>query len=83
MRNLKNKIYAIEERGVCMTNAQKIRAMSDEELAVAMSLRNIDTICDIVCNGECCAIATLDKTGEEICKDTILVWLRQPAEDDI
>lgn len=65
-----------------MTNAQKIRAMSDEELASEMNQRSISTICDIVCQGECKAIATLNKTSGEVCKEIIMEWLRQPTEED-
>ena len=65
-----------------MTNADRIRAMSDEELASEMNQRSISTICDIVCQGECKAIATLNKTSNEVCKEIIMKWLQQPAEED-
>lgn len=65
-----------------MTNADHIRAMSDEELANEMRKRSISTICDIVCQGECKAIATLNKTSNEVCKEIIIKWLQQPAEED-
>ena len=65
-----------------MTNAQKIRAMSGEELASAMNKRVISTICDIVCHGKCNAIATRYKTSGEVCKEIIFGWLQQPAEED-
>ena len=58
---------------ISMTNAQKIRAMSDEELAEFIDrceMSDIDyakTFCDL-CNGQYeCAQCRLD-------------WLRQPAE---
>ena len=65
-----------------ITNADRIRAMSDEELANEMRKRSISTICDIVCQGECKAIATLNKTSNEVCKEIIIKWLQQPAEED-
>ena len=65
-----------------MSNADRIRAMSDEELANEMRKRSISTICDIVCQGECKAIATLNKTSNEVCKEIIIKWLQQPAEED-
>lgn len=65
-----------------ITNADRIRAMNDEELANEMRKRSISTICDIVCQGECKAIATLNKTSNEVCKEIIVKWLRQPAEED-
>ena len=65
-----------------ITNADRIRAMSDEEMAEEMKRRAIDSICDIVCGGKCEAIATLSKSSEEVCKDIILAWLRRPAKED-
>ena len=64
------------------TNAERIRAMSDEELASEMSQRSISTVCDIVCQGDCKAIATLNKTCGDVCKEIIMKWLQQPAEED-
>ena len=65
-----------------LSNADRIRAMSDEELANEMRKRSISTICDIVCQGECKAIATLNETSNEVCKEIIMKWLQQPAEED-
>lgn len=59
------------------TNADRIRAMSDEELASEMNQRSILTICDIVCQGDCKAIATLNKTRGEVCEEIIMEWLSQ------
>ena len=64
------------------SNADRIRAMSDEELASEMSQRSISTVCDIVCQGDCKAIATLNKTCGDVCKEIIMKWLQQPAEED-
>ena len=65
-----------------VTNADHIRAMSDEELASEMSQRSISTVCDIVCQGDCKAIATLNKTCGDVCKEIIMKWIQQPAEED-
>lgn len=65
-----------------LSNADRIRDMSDEELASEMNQRSISTICDIVCQGDCKAIATLNKTSGEVCKEIIMKWLQQPAEED-
>ena len=67
---------------VAITNGDRIRAMSDEELAIEMCQRSISTICDIVCQGGCKAIATLNKTGNEACREIIMKWLQQPAEEE-
>lgn len=64
------------------TNADRIRAMSDEELSVAISRRCINTLCDIVCGGDCKAIATLNKMSQQRCTDIVLGWLQQPAEGE-
>lgn len=65
-----------------LSNADLVRTMSDEELASEMNQRSIYTICDIVCQGDCKAIATLNKTSGEVCKEIIMKWLQQPAEED-
>jgi hypothetical protein len=55
-----------------MTNAEKIRAMTDEELAIEMFV-----------GMECGACPCAGKCGNgSHCKDTILEWLKQPAEVD-
>ena len=64
-----------------MTNSDRIRAMSDEELANTMYSNPIFIVCDAVCKGDCAAIDTLNDTKEDACKRTILEWLRQPSEE--
>lgn len=51
-----------------LTNADKIRAMSDDELA------NILT--DYSNNG-----GWITETGRQICYERIIYWLQQPAEE--
>ena len=66
-----------------MTNADRIRAMSDEEIADWVSENGaIKTPCDIICGGDCKAIATIEKSSIERCKEIVMKWLQQPAEDD-
>lgn len=65
-----------------ITNADRIRAMSDDELAIEMRNHAIATICDIVCQGECNACATLNRTSGDVCKGIIMEWLQQPAEEE-
>lgn len=57
------------------TNADRIRAMSDEELAVWLS--DICSICD------CCAVAEecSEVPGYEVCRENVVAWLRQPVKD--
>ena len=64
-----------------LSNSDRIRDMSDEELANTMYSNPIFIVCDAVCKGDCAAIDTLNDTKEDACKRTILEWLRQPAEE--
>ena len=60
------------------TNADRIRAMSDEELAESLSKTVVDAIC--YSHG---TEKTLDKLPKEIWDDLVkeyLEWLKQPAE---
>ena len=54
-----------------MTNADRIRAMSDGELTSA-----------IFCNVECCCCPASEicKAEKGSCTDRIMKWLKQPAE---
>ena len=74
--------YDINGNPKPITNAERIRSMSDEELAKEMCHRSIDAICDIVCGGDCKAIETLNRTSKEVCRDIILAWLHRPVEEE-
>ena len=66
-----------------MTNAQKIRAMSDEEIADWVSDNGaIKTPCDIICGGDCKAFPTFEKTSIERCKEIVMKWLQQTAGEE-
>jgi hypothetical protein len=58
-----------------LTNADRIRAMSDEELAV--------WLCDICSICDCCAVAEecREVPGYEVCRGNVAEWLRQPVKD--
>lgn len=62
------------------SNADRIRAMSDEELAVKISHQSISSLCDIVCGRDCKAFPTLNKTSQQRCVEIVLDWLKQPSE---
>lgn len=64
------------------TNADRIRAMSDKELAVKISNQSISSLCDIVCGRDCKAFPTLNKTSQQRCVEIVLDWLQQPAEEE-
>lgn len=62
-----------------MTNADKIRAMSDEEL-VTFFERVHDNPCDACCgNGGQCR---RNNAPEPVCQKHFLKWLQQPAEEE-
>lgn len=56
---------------VPFTIGDKIRSMSDEEVAIWLNAHVTDTVCDLVCDNDCEAMATYDKTFDEVCKDLI------------
>lgn len=66
---------ADDSLGDLITNADRIRAMSDEELAEFMD--NIE-------NNPCehCIVGTCDGFSGEQCKEKKVEWLKQEAEDD-
>ena len=64
------------------SNADRIRSMSDEEMADFVCFNAINTLCDIICDGDCNAVATLKKSGDEACKEIVMKWLQQPVEEE-
>lgn len=58
-----------------MTRFEKIKSLTPEDLASFASDHCVDEICDIVCNGDCKAWPTLDKTAEEVCEEIVIRWL--------
>ena len=62
-----------------ITNADRIRAMSDEELVTFLE-RVRDNPCDACCGnwGQCCR----NNAPEPVCQKHFLKWLQQPAEED-
>ena len=65
-----------------ITRADKIRAMSDEDLAEAISRSSDPGLCDIICGGDCKAFASFNKTSQQRCVEIVLDWLQQPAEEN-
>lgn len=60
-----------------MTNSQKIRAMSDEELATRIAAKIVCMNCPAassVCAEICC--------GGKTCRKIILDWLKQEVKDN-
>lgn len=59
------------------TRGDRIRSMSDKEFAEFISSFPINTLCDIVCNGNCKAVATLEKDSDEVCEEIVQKWLEE------
>ena len=64
-------------RALPQTNADRIRAMSDEELAAYWV--NCSCICDWCSQKEKCDTET---ATQERCVTGVLEWLKQPAEEE-
>lgn len=65
-----------------ISNAERIRSMTDEELADYMSEHSIDDFCYIICGGECKAVATFNKTSGQRCREIVADWLKWPYKED-
>ena len=66
---------------VQLTNADRIRSMTDEELAAVLDGYGAYSVCDLVCGGKCYAIASLEKTASQKCREIILAKLREPYKE--
>jgi hypothetical protein len=65
-------VYTIKKEGIGMTNAQRIRAMSDEELAAWLTAFTAEAF-----------TAGVLRSGEALMyEQERLNWLRQPAEEE-
>ena len=85
-RNKKCSLGECDQAETCsayipiMTNADRIRAMSDEELAESLS----KTVVDVMCYSHG-AEKSVDKMPKEIWENLVkeyLEWLKQPAEGE-
>lgn len=65
------------------TNADRIRAMSDEELADIFLKADFCKLCDYNKNGVCDYICSYPNIPlYEGCKQAAVKWMKQPAEED-
>ena len=62
-----------------MTNADRIRSMSDEELAEFLERVHVDP-CSACCDN--LYWCRRNNAPEPVCKNHFLKWLQQPAEED-
>ena len=72
-----NECNGTGEIEVPFTIGDRIRSMSDEEIAAWLANNAVDTPCEIICGDECRAFTTLEKTSEEACNDIIKEWLER------
>ena len=61
-----------------MTNGDRIRQMTDEELAAFIDIYNIEDICKTRCD----VANYMDCMAGEQCKAHILAWLKQEVSDE-
>lgn len=61
-----------------MTNANRIRAMSDEELAEFLERVHVDP-CSVCCDNLYWCLR--NNAPEPVCQKHFLKWLQQPAEE--
>ena len=64
---------------VPMTNSDRIRAMSDEELAAFLERVHVDT-CSACCDN--LYWCRRNNAPEPVCKNHFLEWLQQPCEGE-
>ena len=62
-----------------LTNADRLRAMSDEELAAFLERVHVDP-CSACCDN--LYWCRRNNAPEPVCKNHFLEWLQQPAEED-
>lgn len=67
-----------------MTNYEKIKSMSVDEMALnlraTVSNSNCQIACELCCNNNCTAVDTLYKKSYEICEEKIKQWLESETE---
>lgn len=71
----------VPDINVVKTNGDRIRSMTDEELAEVLDGYGAYSVCEIVCGGKCYAIASLEKTASQKCREIILAKLQEPYKE--
>ena len=66
---------------VPMTNVERFRTMTDEELVEFLFEHGADTVCELVCGGGCMAVDSFKETAAERCRRIILAKLREPYKE--
>ena len=63
------------------TNYDKIKNMSIDEMSEIIYDNVTRNVCDLICDGKCNAIKTLDKSSDEACKEIIRNWLNSEVKE--
>ena len=63
-----------------ITNYDKIKNMSIDEIVEIIYDNVTRNVCDLICDGKCNAVKTLNKSSDEVCKEIIRNWLNAEAE---
>ena len=64
-----------------MTKYDSIRNISTENMAEFICNNASRSFCDLICNGECRALGTLNKPADEVCKEIIMNWLNAEIKE--
>ena len=79
--NCGEKHYHFVAKDYPTTNYDKIKNMSINEMAEFISNNATNNFCDLICNGECRALGTLNKPADEVCKKIIMHWLNTTVNE--
>ena len=63
------------------TNYDKIKNMSIDEISEIIHDNVTRNVCDLICDGKCNAVKTLDKSSDEVCKEIIRNWLNADIKE--
>jgi hypothetical protein len=80
LEHRKSTAYTVKKGGSLMTNAEKVRAMSDEELAEWFAdFWDCNDCSEHERLGDCPLLR--EEPCDQKCKEHCLEWLQQPAEE--
>lgn len=79
--NCGEKHYHFVAKDYPTTNYDKIKNMSINEMAEIIYNNVTRNVCDLICNGKCNAVKTLDKSSGEVCKEIIMHWLNSKVKE--
>lgn len=75
------EVPEVEAPFVRTTRGDRIRNMSNKEIAEFISNFPVDSLCDVICSSNCKAMPTAEKTSDEVCKEIIQKWLEEELDE--